>query len=78
MHSLRLTGEAARFLKLLADYGHADDDQLDKLVLDAADEAVNGEIGLDVVRRLAAEDLFPDEPMDGKAPLAEDWPLLFS
>jgi hypothetical protein len=78
MRSTRLTGDATRFLRLLADYGHADDDLLDRLVLDAADLAEGDVIDVATVRRLAAGDLFPDEPLEPTAPLAEDWPLLFS
>ncbi len=79
---VRLTGKSARFLQLLLDFGHLDEEDVARALLslppprrrDAA-----ARLELDQARRAAAMVLFQraegDEP-DGL--LAEDWPILFS
>ncbi len=74
----RLSGVATRYLRLLADYGHAEDGVIDRIVLDAAEMTDDEIIPLDVIRRLAAEDLFKEHPPEKLSPISEDWPLLFS
>jgi hypothetical protein len=79
---VRLTGRAARYLKILQEFGHFDQQGLDDLLLAAA-EMYGGTkpvlIDVPEVRRLAASWLTEAElPSDRQAMLDEDWPLLFS
>lgn len=81
--TIRLTGRAARWVRLLQDFGHLDSEAVDRLLIGIADlypEATlpPGElIDLPVVRRAAAVILSANA-----APLSpileEDWPLLFA
>ena len=79
-----LSGRAARWLRLLEDFGHLGPEASDRLCVGIADLAVRsgvpeGEpVDLDLVRRAAAITLAPsgDEPLS--LTLEEDWPLLFS
>ena len=80
---VRLTGRAARFLHVLEDFGHLDDDQLDELLVALADMAGSDKeetVDLPLVRRVAAAILFgrggSSEAESGA--LGEDWALLFS
>jgi hypothetical protein len=77
---VRLTGRAARYLQILQDFGHLDDEQVARVVL-----AVPGATGrrlpladLPDVRRAAASLLFDRSQGELDGVLAEDWPLLFS
>lgn len=77
---VQLTGRATRFVHLLVDLGHLDQETANR-VLVGVTELVQGRRVADIadVRRAAAMVLFPvDEqsPFDGV--LAEDWPILFS
>lgn len=83
---VKLTGRAARFLDMLREFGHVDEEHLDEIFValaemsGGADEAL---VDLPDVRRMAAAVLF--DPGDAesieameKGVLAEDWPILFS
>ncbi|MEQ1506228.1 MAG: hypothetical protein ABMB14_28610 [Myxococcota bacterium] len=82
--SVRLTGRAARWVHLLHDFGHLDDQGVDRLLIAVADlhaelgGADEGWIDLPLVRRAAAV-LLTATREDGLLPLIleEDWPLLF-
>lgn len=80
----RLTGRASRFVLLLRDFGHLDEQGLNDLVLAAADEA-NGSgeavVDLATMRRIAARQLFAagsEDLREKRGILSEDWTLLFS
>jgi len=78
----RITGRAARWLELVKDYGHLDDETLDALLVAIADDFGEIEetlVDLPDIRRLAAEVLFDRSPEgeDGDDVIAEDWALLF-
>lgn len=79
---VRLTGRASRFVFMLRDFGHLDDEGVDRLLLGAADLRGPGAVGpldLPEVRRAAAMLLFTE--LDGAPPpalLQADWPILFS
>lgn len=82
----RVSGPAFRFALLLRDFGHLDDAGLSQLLLAAAEEQElidepEVEIDVHVMRRAAARLLFEQgaqESVEGRSPLVEDWPLLFS
>ena len=80
---VRITGRAARFLRMLVDLGHLDDDGADRLVLaisDARGGPVEVLVDLPTVRRLSAVLLF-ERAGDGTAQgrlVDQEWPLLFS
>ncbi len=77
----RLSGRAARFVQMLRDFGHIDDDGMNRLLLGAADLAGPGAeepVDLPEVRRAAAMMLFPDGEDEASALLQADWPILFS
>lgn len=81
--SVRLTGRATRWVHLLQDFGHLDQDGVDRLLITVADlhaelgGAAEGWVDLPLVRRAAALVLTASD--DGSLPLIleEDWPLLF-
>lgn len=81
--SVRLTGRAARWVRLLQDFGHLDSDGVDRLLVAVADLHAelgggrDGWVDLPLVRRAAAVLLCSS---DGQLPpiLEEDWPLLFA
>lgn len=80
--TVRLTGRAARFLRLLQELGHLDDEQITEVILSLrVPQNARGQVwaDVDVVRSAAALILF--DRADG-APLPtvlmDDWPLLFS
>ena len=78
----RITGRAARWLELVKDYGHLDDEALDALLVAIADdfgEVDEALVDLPAIRRIAAEVLFERSPEgeDGDDVVAEDWALLF-
>lgn len=75
--AIRVEGQAAAWLKLLVDYGHADEATVEGWWMDLADEARGNVITIDMVRRFAAAELAP-EGIPEKGPLHEDWKLLFS
>lgn len=81
---VRLTGRAMRFLWLLQDFGHLDEDRLNEIFIGLADIAGNTKeqpVDLPLVRRVAAAVLFGqgENLRDIESGvLAEDWPLLFS
>lgn len=78
---VRLTGRASRFVFMLRDFGHLDDEGVDRLLLGAADLRVPGAVGpvdLPEVRRAAAMMLFPEGEQPPSALLQADWPILFS
>jgi hypothetical protein len=83
---VRLTGRAAKFLQMLQDFGHLDEERSNEVFLALAEHGSSRrEVILDLpaVRRVAAAVVFggafedPDERIDPTL-LAEDWPLLFS
>lgn len=80
--TVRLTGRAARFLRLLQDLGHLDDGQVTDVLLSLrANPGTRAQVWADVdaVRSAAALILFHREDGGAIPPiLAEDWPLLFS
>ncbi len=77
-----LSGRAARFLQLLQDFGHLDDDTAGELLWSALERRapqVTGPLCFQELRREAAVSLVDGAPgaaLEGI--LAEDWPLLFS
>lgn len=77
---VRLTGKAARFMQILQDFGHLDEDAAMRLLLEIEPSGAIGDdlADLDDARRAVAIALF--ERLDGEIGgiLAEDWPLLFS
>ena len=77
-----MTGRAARFLNLLCDFGHLDDEKVNHLVTAVAEmDGGSREVTVDLltVRRVAAMMLFDVDDSNPTAPLlAEDWPILFS
>jgi hypothetical protein len=83
--SVRLTGRASRWVQLLQDFGHLDQEGVDRLLIAVADlhaesgGAPDAWVDLPTVRRAAAV-LLANPPDDGHLPLIleEDWPLLFS
>lgn len=80
VQEVRLTGKAARFMQILQDFGHLDEDAALRLLLDIepSDDRDDDLADLDDARRAAAIALF--ERLDGDIGgiLGEDWPLLFS
>lgn len=80
--SVRLTGRAARWVRLLQDFGHLDSDGVDRLLVTVADlhaetgGGTEGLVDLPLVRRAAAALLCNDEPLSPI--LEEDWSLLFA
>ncbi len=79
---VRLTGRAARFLKLLQDFGHIDQQSADELLVAAAEmygAARPARVDLVDIRRIAASWLIDmDLPADRRQMLEEDWSILFS
>ena len=83
---VKLTGRAARFLDMLREFGHVDEEHLDEIYVALAEMSGSAEealVDLPDVRRMAAAVLF--DPGDAEAVealekgvLAEDWPILFS
>ena len=84
--SVRLTGRAARWIRLVHDFGHLDQDGVDRLLIAVADLHAeqggdpDGLVDLPSVRRAAAVMLTGPTHDDGQLPLIleEDWALLFS
>ncbi len=78
---VELTGRASRFVFMLRDFGHLDDEGVNRLLLGAADLRVHGVVGpvdLPEIRRAAAMMLFPEGEGPPAALLLADWPILFS
>lgn len=78
---VRLTGRAARWIDLLREFGHLDDESVEDLLIALADiEGTPKGVKLDVapMRRLAAEVLFDIIEEPDRTVLREDWPVLFS
>lgn len=76
---LQLTGRAMRFVLLLQELGHLDQDTANRVMVGVADLASGGLADIADVRRAAAMVLFPaDEHPTFEGLLAEDWPILFS
>ena len=77
---LKITGRAARFIQLLRDFGHLDEEGANQLLVGLGD--VVGEhspvVDLHSVRRVASMVLFNNEQGPQQDVLAEDWPFLFS
>lgn len=80
--TIRLTGRAARWVRLLQDFGHLDNEGVDRLLIGIADLYTDAHppdelIDLPVVRRAAAvllcSDGMPLSPL-----LEEDWTILFA
>jgi hypothetical protein len=79
---VRITGRAHRFLQMMQDLGHLEEEDVTDVLLSL--HAANGSRGpaiadLDTVRAAVAYLLFQDD--EGSGPggiLAEDWPHLFS
>jgi hypothetical protein len=83
--TVRLSGRAARWIRLLQDFGHLDQEGTDRLLIAVADlhaetgGADDALVDLPEVRRAAAL-ILTGAPDDGQLPmiLEEDWQLLFS
>ena len=78
---IQLTGRATRFVQMLRDFGHLDDEAVNRLLLGAADLQAPGVVGpvdLPEVRRAAAMLLFPEGEVPQGSLLLADWPILFS
>lgn len=75
-----ITGRAGRFLRLLQEFGHLDDEAVSRIELGLGEEGppASGRLDLATARRASARALFEahEGVVDGL--LAEDWPLLFS
>ncbi|MFK7930466.1 MAG: hypothetical protein AB8H79_19920 [Myxococcota bacterium] len=80
----RLSGPAARFLALLRDFGHLEDQALADILIESCAEATGSEealVDLAGIRKVAARYLFEQNSVQvqtGEGILIEDWPLLFS
>ncbi len=78
-HVLRLTGSAARYLQVLQDFGHLDDEQVARVVMAITPRGRGPQLAeVSDVRRAAAVHLFDRTSGELDGLLAEDWPLLFS
>ncbi|MEQ1572125.1 MAG: hypothetical protein ABMA64_41235 [Myxococcota bacterium] len=84
--SVRLTGRAARWVQLVQDFGHLDQDGVNRLLVTVADlhaesggDGKDAVVDLPLVRRAAAV-MLTSVTDDGQLPmiLEEDWALLFS
>lgn len=78
---VQLTGRASRFVFMLRDFGHLDDEGVNQLLLGAADLRGPGAVGpvdLPEVRRAAAMLLFTEDEGPPSPLLQADWPILFS
>lgn len=77
---VRLTGKAARFLQILQDFGHLDEEAAMRLLLDIEPSSLLGDdiADLDDARRAVAIALFERHDGEIGGILGEDWPLLFS
>ncbi|HMV70328.1 MAG TPA: hypothetical protein PKA64_26035 [Myxococcota bacterium] len=79
---VRLTGRALRFLRLMQDLGHLDDQLVSDVLLDLyPPRGARGPVwaDVDVVRSAVAARLFQRSEGAKMPPnLVEDWPLLFS
>lgn len=76
---VRVTGRASRFLRLLQDFGHLDDEAVARIELGLGHEGpVPPTLDLDAARLASARALFEAHEgiIDGL--LAEDWPILYS
>jgi hypothetical protein len=77
-----VTGHAARYAQLLVDFGHIEEEDVNRLLLAVGEVADEGAdvIDLAVLRRASAMWLYPqgNAPEELPALLFEDWPLLFS
>lgn len=80
VQEVRLSGKAARFVQILQDFGHLDEEQATRLLLEIAPTGRLGDdvADLDDARRAIATALFEKFDGDPGGILAEDWPLLFS
>lgn len=77
----RLTGEAFRYLLLLRDFGHLDDQTLSQVVLGFSPHSLlPEEVELDQtsIRRAAAMVLFDGSQSQDSSLLNSDWPYIFS
>jgi hypothetical protein len=78
----RLTGEGFRYLMLLRDFGHLDEQLVSQVVLGFSSQSpFTDEVELDhwAVRRAAAMVLFDDGSQSQDAELLDaDWPYIFS
>lgn len=83
--SSKLTGKAARWLRLLEDFGHLEGEDIDRLLVGAAelspraaDASMARPAPIDerLLRQAAAIMLFAH--VEESPALAEDWPLLFT
>ncbi len=78
-----LTGRAARWIQLLHDFGHVDQEGMDRLYVAVAELAAEAghpadrPVDVDLVRRAAAILLLPDGDRALTQILEEDWSLLF-
>lgn len=74
-----MSGRAGRFLRVLQELGHLDDEAWAQIVLAAAQEVGEARrIEVDVVRRHAARVLVERDGGRVADPLARDWDVLFS
>lgn len=84
---VRLTGRAWRWVQLVRDFGHLDDESVDRLSMGVAElhpriegSSLGHPASVDVrlVQRAAAVMLFSPDSEGGPPLLEEDWPILFS
>ncbi len=76
--SSRVSGRSGRFLRVLQDLGHLDDDALMGVLFDAASRAEGPMLPPDVVRREAARWLFLRDGGRPDGAVGADWSVLFS
>jgi hypothetical protein len=80
MVAVRLDGRATRFVAMLRELGHLDQDGCDRLLLGVAELRAGDSrpVGVQTVRRAAAMLLFPPDELAEGSMLSDDWPFLFS
>lgn len=79
---VRLTGRAQRFLQMLQEFGHLDEEGVGDLLMSLRVSHPSRGVALadlDAVRMAAAVVMFARSDPEAPDPMmAEDWPLLFS
>jgi hypothetical protein len=77
---IKISGAAARYIKLLQDYGHLDAEGVNRLMLglsELCDPDSDAPVSVATARRAAALMLFPEREGEPSVILQEDWTILF-